>query len=83
MLDLDRDLKSGSFGEGWSYRRAWHVLCGLIILRKILGICILVKVGMRCLGIEGGGILGLILGYWGYWNALGVWWYLWRIVWEW
>ena len=62
MLDWDRDLKSGSFGEGWSYGRAWDVLCGLIILRKILGICILVKVGMRCLGIEGGEILGLILG---------------------
>ena len=62
MLDWDRDLKSGSFGEGWSYGRAWDVLCGLIILQKILGIGILVKVGIRCLRIEGGGILGLILG---------------------
>ena len=62
MLGRDRDLKSGSFGEGWSYGRAWDVLCGLIILQKILGIGILVKVGIRCLRIEGGGILGLILG---------------------
>ena len=45
MLGRDRDLESGSFGEGCSYGRAWDILCGLIVLRIILGIGILVKGG--------------------------------------
>ena len=62
MLGRDRDLESSSFGEGCNYGRAWDVLCSLIVLRIILGIGTLGQVGMRCLGVEGGGILVLILG---------------------
>ena len=82
MLGWDEDLKGGSFGEGWGYGKAREILCSLIVLRIILWIGTLGQVEMWCLGVEGGRILVLILGWWGCLSVLGVWWHLWRVVWK-
>ena len=71
MLGRNEDLECGSFWEGWSYGRAWDVLCGLIVLWIVLGIGILDQVGIWCLGVEGGRILVQILGWWSCLSVLG------------